>query len=334
MKATGTNQLKQIGLPALISALALLFSATLYASYETRQDVKDFISMMQEKHGYDAEQLTRWFARAEKQDASLKAIARPAEALPWYKYRKIFIRDSRIEQGIQFWKDNEATLKRAEATYGVPAEIIVGIIGVETSYGQYKGKFPVFDTLITLGFDYPRRGKFFRKELEEYLLLIREEGLDAFEMKGSYAGAVGKPQFISSSYRAYAVDFDGDGKRDLLNNTADAIGSVANYFRRHGWKQGQTVIIRAEYKSSNKFPDLGMKPKKSIGELTRFDLFPLQPVKNSELAQPIRLELDNGHEHYLGLHNFYVITRYNHSNLYALAVYQLSQLIKQGKNSS
>lgn len=334
MKATGTNQLKQIGLPALISALALLFSATLYASYETRQDVKDFISMMQEKHGYDAEQLTRWFARAEKQDASLKAIARPAEALPWYKYRKIFIRDSRIEQGIQFWKDNEATLKRAEATYGVPAEIIVGIIGVETSYGQYKGKFPVFDTLITLGFDYPRRGKFFRKELEEYLLLIREEGLDAFEMKGSYAGAVGKPQFISSSYRAYAVDFDGDGKRDLLNNTADAIGSVANYFRRHGWKQGETVIIRAEYKSSNKFPDLGMKPKKSIGELTRFDLFPLQPVKNSELAQPIRLELDNGHEHYLGLHNFYVITRYNHSNLYALAVYQLSQLIKQGKNSS
>lgn len=334
MKATGTNQLKQIGLPALISALALLFSATLYASYETRQDVKDFIGMMQEKHGYDTEQLTRWFARAEKQDASLKAIARPAEALPWYKYRKIFIRDSRIEQGIQFWKDNEETLNRAEATYGVPAEIIVGIIGVETSYGQYKGKFPVFDTLITLGFDYPKRGKFFRKELEEYLLLIREEGLDAFEMKGSYAGAVGKPQFISSSYRAYAVDFDGDGKRDLLNNTADAIGSVANYFRRHGWKQGETVIIRAEYKSSNKFPDLGMKPKKSIGELTRFDLFPLQPVKNSELAQPIRLELDNGHEHYLGLHNFYVITRYNHSNLYALAVYQLSQLIKQGKNSS
>jgi len=333
MKLTGINLLKRTGLPALASICVLLFSANLYAGYETREDVREFIRMVAEKHDYDTEQLTRWFARARRQEASLKAIAKPAEALPWYQYRKIFIKDSRIEQGIEFWNEHEETLLRAEETYGVPAEIIVGIIGVETFYGKHKGKFPVFDTLVTLGFDYPKRGKFFRKELEEYLLLIREEGIGAFDMKGSYAGAVGKPQFISSSYRHYAVDFDGDGRRDLLDNTTDAIGSVANYFKMHGWKQGEPIIVQAEFKNDGDFPELGMKPVKSISELTQAGIFPVQPSRSSDLAQPIQLELNDGHEYHLGLHNFYVITRYNHSNLYAMAVYQLSQLIKQGKDN-
>lgn len=311
--------------------IALLISTSTYAGYETRQDVKEFIEMMRDKHGYNSGLLYQWFNKATQQKETLKAIAKPAEGLPWYRYRKIFIKDKRINNGIQFWQDNEATLRRAEETYGIPAEIIVGIIGVETFYGEYKGKFPVFDTLVTLGFDYPRRGKFFRKELEQYLLLIREEKLDVFEMKGSYAGAVGKPQFISSSYRHYAVDFDGDGKRDLLNNTADAIGSVANYFKKHGWKKGEPILVRARYKSNADFPDLGLKPVKSIGKLTKLGIYPTQPSKSSALAQPIQLELNGGHDYYLGLHNFYVITRYNHSNLYAMAVYQLSELIKQGK---
>ena len=315
----------------LLCVIFLLNACIATAGYEDREDVRKFIEMMRDEHGYRSETLHEWFSRVKQQKSSLSAIARPAEGLPWHKYRKIFITEKRIRDGIRFWNENADTLERAEKIYGVPAEIIVGIIGVETFYGKHKGKYPVFDTLTTLGFDYPKRGRFFRKELKEYLLLIREENMDPFAMKGSYAGAVGKPQFISSSYRHYAVDFDGDGKRDLLNSTADAIGSVANYFKAHKWKAGEQVLVKARYNSSKPFPSFGMKPKKSVSELSKLGLFAQQPVKSSALAQPMRLDLGGDYAYYLGLHNFYVITRYNHSNLYAMAVYQLSQLIKQGK---
>ena len=237
--------------------------------------------------------------------------------------------EQRINQGVQFWRDNRDTLERAQATYGIPPEMITAIIGVETFYGKYKGKYPVFDTLVTIAFDYPKRTAFFKKELEQYLLLIREEKLDAQALKGSYAGAMGKPQFISSSYRHYAVDFDGDGRRDLLNNTTDAIGSVANYFSEHGWKKGATVTVRASYRSDQPFPKYEMKPEHKVSALSKDGIFPSQPVLASALATPIQLEQQDHHEYWLGLHNFYVITRYNHSNLYAMAAYQLSQRIKE-----
>jgi membrane-bound lytic murein transglycosylase B len=308
---------------------ALVSPVQAWANYAQRSDVKDFIQMMASKHDYDSGMLADWFQRATKQEGTLKAIAKPAEGLPWYRYRKIFITEKRINHGVQFWQQHEKELERAQQDYGVPPEIIVAIIGVETFYGKHAGKYPVFDTLVTLGFDYPKRGEFFRSELEQYLLLIREENMEPFSLKGSYAGAVGKPQFISSSYRHYAVDFDGDGKRDLFDNTADAIGSVANYFSRHGWRPGETITIRAKYKGNSDLSDFGMKPKKTVSELSSHGLFPAQPVVPSALAAPIVLEQEQHKEYWFGLHNFYVITRYNHSNLYAMAVYELSRLIKQ-----
>ena len=303
-----------------------------YAGYEERDEVKTFISMMVDKHHYDRETLTDWFRKAVKQEETIKSLNKPAESMPWHRYRKIFMTEKRINQGVKFWQENKETLERAEATYGVPPEIITAIIGVETFYGQYKGKFPVFDTLVTIAFDYPKRASFFKKELEQYLLLIREETLDAYTLKGSYAGALGKPQFISSSYRHYAVDFDGDGKRDLLNNTTDAIGSVANYFKQHNWNNGGPIAVTASYKSNKKFSEYGMKPEHSVNELSKHGIFPSQPVITSLLASPIQLEQPDHMEYWLGLHNFYVITRYNHSNLYAMAAYQLSQSIKQAMN--
>ncbi len=312
--------------------LAFLTAGQVAAEYESRDDVKQFMDMMYSKHQFDKLQLTDWFGKAKKQTRTLEAIAKPAESLPWHKYRQIFLTDKRTRQGIEFMQEHWRTLQRAEQEYGVPPEIITAIIGVETFYGAYKGKYPAFDTLVTLGFDYPRRGEFFRSELENYLLLVREEGFDPFELKGSYAGAMGKPQFISSSYRHYAIDFDGDDKRDLLNNTEDAIGSVANYLKRHGWSPGESVTVMASFKGKQ-FAEYDMKPQYSIGELSSQNLFPTQPVKSSELATPIQLKIEDGYEYWLGLRNFYVITRYNHSNLYAMAVYQLSRRIKQGMRS-
>ena len=300
-----------------------------FAGYETREEVKEFIDMMVTRHNYDREQLNSWFTGVVKQEETLKSLDKPAESLPWHKYRKIFMTDKRINEGVKFWQDNRETLVRAETTYGVPPEMITAIIGVETFYGKYKGKYPVFDTLVTIAFDYPKRATFFKKELEQYLLLIQEENLDARSLKGSYAGAMGKPQFISSSYRHYAVDFDGDGKRDLLNNTTDAIGSVANYFSQHGWKKGAPITVKAKYKSDSSFPRFDMKPRYKVSELSKQGVFPTQPVVASEKATPIELEQPDHNEYWLGLHNFYVITRYNHSNLYAMAAYQLSQSIKQ-----
>ncbi len=312
-----------------ILVLTLLTSCQSLAGYESRGDVKQFIDMMHNKHQFNKSQLVDWFSRATKQTKTLEAIAKPAERLPWYKYRRIFLTDKRTRQGIAFMQEHRETLAQAEQQYGVPSEIITAIIGVETFYGAYQGKYPAFDTLVTLGFDHPRRGEFFRSELENYLLLVREEGFKPFDLKGSYAAAMGKPQFISSSYRYYAVDFDGDGKRDLLNNIDDTIGSVANYFKHHNWHTGEAITIMADFKG-REFAKYDMKPTHTIGELSRKNLFPTQPVKSSSLATPIQLELENGHEYWLGLHNFYVITRYNHSNLYAMAVYQLSQRIRQG----
>jgi membrane-bound lytic murein transglycosylase B len=302
--------------------------AVAFANYSKREDVQEFIDEMVKKHGFDQRMLSYWMERVEQQKSALEAIARPAEAKPWKDYRPIFITSRRISNGVEFWKKHKDILAKAEKHYGVPAEIIVAIIGVETFYGKRIGSYPVFDALTTLGFDYPPRGSFFRKELEQFLLMSREEKKDPRSLKGSYAGAMGMPQFISSSFRAYAVDFDGDGHRDLWNSTADAIGSVANYFTRHGWQPGKPIASRASVvKPMDGLGGKEMKPHTSLAEFKQRGVSPMKPFASDEMATLLKLDGSDGDEYWLGLNNFYVITRYNHSPLYALAVFQLSQAV-------
>lgn len=295
-----------------------------------REQLRTLIDEMVREHGMDRRQLQKIFAGIRYRGDIIEAITRPAEAKPWHEYRQIFLTSDRVAAGRRFWSKNEKLLHKAEQEFGVPAEIIVAIIGVETRFGRYQGKYDVVESLSTLAFHYPPRAAFFRKQLVEFLLLCKEEGLDPRMIKGSYAGAMGKPQFIPSSYRSYAVDFDGDGKRDLLNSTADAIGSVANYFRKHRWQPGNAVITRATTRGDNyqAIVDLGIKPSTPLAQMEKKGVrYSNRKLSRKELGALIELENTNGPEHWVGLQNFYVITRYNHSPLYAMAVYQLSQQI-------
>jgi membrane-bound lytic murein transglycosylase B len=297
---------------------------------DLQAEVDAFVDEMAREHGFDRTELSALMERAEFEQSIIDAMMRPAEAKPWYQYRPIFVTESRIRDGVKFWQANEGILERVSAEYGVPPEILVAIIGVETRYGGYTGRHRVLDSLHTLAFGYPRRATFFRGELEAFLLLAREEGIDPVEAKGSYAGAMGKPQFISSSYRAYAVDYDDDGRRDLWDSNADVIASVANYFTRHGWRRGSpvTVRVRGVDSSHRSLVEAGMKPSLRVEELREAGLEFDPEIDAEALASLIELDTGPGKEYWLGLHNFYVITRYNHSNLYSMAVYQLSQAIR------
>ena len=311
-----------------IIAISLVFASLhVHADYSQRDDVQQFIDDMVEKHEFVRDDLETKLASAQKLEGVLEAIAKPAEkVLTWKDYRKIFVTEKRINRGNQFLEDNRELLQRAENEFGVPAEVITAIIGVETYYGRMSGKTQVFDSLVTLGFDYPPRARFFRSELEQFLLLTREENVDDIRaIRGSYAGAMGMPQFISSSYRHYAIDFDGDGKRDLWNSTADAIGSVANYFKVHGWKPGEEVVVRARLDGQIEETRNKLKPHTRVSDLVKVGLQPETKLDDKRKATVITLNGDNGKEYWLGLDNFYVITRYNHSALYAMAVYQLSR---------
>lgn len=311
-----------------LSLLLCLLPSLAQANYSQRKDVRQFIDEMHREHGFDVQQLSGWMQGVQQQKTALEAIARPAEGvLEWKDYRKIFITDKRINKGVEFWKQNLELLNRAEQKYGVPAEYIVAIIGVETYYGKHAGNYPVLDALTTLGFDYPPRAKFFRKQLKHYILMAREEKLDPRKLTGSYAGAMGMPQFIPSSFRSYAVDFDGNGVRDFWNSSADPIGSVANYFSRHGWKKGRPVITPATVPASKNIGDKKMKPHKPVSEFKKMGVKIADNYTGSDLATLLKLQGDQGDEYWLGLHNFYVITRYNHSPMYALAVHQLSQAV-------
>lgn len=292
-------------------------------------ETQAFVTEMSSGHGFDRGELESLFATARLRPSVIERITRPAEAKPWYEYRKIFLVERRIAGGAEFWREQANTLARAEATYGVAAEVIVAILGVETLYGRYRGKDPVLESVATLAFDYPKRGKFFRSELEQFLLLAREEGFDPLAIQGSYAGAMGWPQFISSSYRRLAVDFDGDGRRDLLDNPVDAIGSIANYLDRHGWQVGRSVAARARVKGTGylSLVKLGMKPKTPVGELAGAGIKATVPV-HAKRAAVLEMKGERGKEYWLGFDNFYAITRYNHSALYALAVHQLSEAIR------
>ena len=300
-----------------------------------REDVQMFIADMVEKHQFEHDALQNVFSKVQIDDGIIKAITRPAENKPWYEYRAIFVTDSRINLGVKFWNDNADSLAKAYAQYGVPPEIVVAIIGVETRYGEHKGKYPIMDSLTTLAFDFPKRGKFFRGELEQFLLLTREENVDPLSLKGSYAGAMGKPQFIASSYRSYAVDFDGDGKRDILNSSVDAIGSVANYFNRHNWQKDQPIAgkSRVKGKKYRVIVKKGIKPNMTLRDMARKGVHVEGKYPPDQLAALIEFKKKKGREYWVGFNNFYAITRYNHSELYAMAVYQLSQAIVKKRNA-
>ena len=302
------------------------------ADYTKREDVQRFIQSMVEQHQFDGAQLKRLLKDVETQKSVLKAIQTPAERKKkWFEYRPIFITDKRINAGIEFWRENQEILQAVESEYGVPAEVIVAIIGVETFYGRITGNHPVLDSLVTLGFDYPKRAEFFLSELEHYLLLCKEEGFNPTELTGSYAGAMGRGQFISSSYRRYAVDHNQDGKRDLWNSNEDAIASVANYFKVHGWRENHVVTSSAQFNGDPKKVDDSntLKPGFTYAQLNKQGFVADTPVGLQEELSLIVLDNKKGREYWLGHHNFYVITRYNHSSMYAMAVHQLSQEIKQ-----
>lgn len=322
-------QTKLTGVVFLCTLLLLPYAAS--ADISNRKDVNRFIDRMVKEHKFNRNDLINTFKKVKINPKIIDAISRPAESKPWYQYRPIFLTNDRISKGVKFWRKNAKHLQRAYEEYGVPPEIIVAIIGVETKYGKYKGKYPVMNALSTLAFDYPKRSKFFSKELEEFLLLTRSEKIDPMKLKGSYAGAMGKPQFISSSYRRYAVDFNGDGKRDILNNTVDAIGSVANYFAKHKWYKDEPITAPAKVKG-DKYKAIvkkGIKPKTELGDMLKSGVSIDEKHTSALKAALIELELKKGNEHWVAFHNFYVITRYNHSELYAMAAYQLSQEIKR-----
>lgn len=315
---------------ALLLASCIFASYSVNANYAKHERFSEFVSELEAEHGIKPQQTKVWLQQAERLESVLSAISRPAEKTKtWAEYRKIFLTKKRINQGKQFLKDNAALLEKAEQEFGVPKEIISAIIGVETFYGKRQGNYRVLDSLSTLAFDYPKRPLFWR-ELKHFFVMSQEQQVDPSDVKGSYAGAMGYGQFIPSSYRRYAVDYDEDGLKDLWHNKADAIGSVANYFKRHGWKKGQAVTQRVHVKG-NKYQEVvndRLKPKWNVGELKALGVIPTQEIPDDASATLVKLIGEKGAEFWLGNHNYYVITRYNHSRLYAMAVYQLSQAIK------
>lgn len=314
----------------ILPALLLLFCGPAFAIDTDRPEVQRFIDRMVEAHSYDRQRLETVLAEAESKESILEAISRPAEGtMEWHEYRDIFMTKKRIRAGVAFWKEYEADLARISADTGVSIEILVGIIGVETYFGRITGSYRVLDALATLAFDYPPRSKFFSGELEQFFLLVREEGMEATNATGSYAGAMGRPQFMPSSYRAYAVDSTADGKRDIWTNWADVIGSIANYFVRHGWLSDKPVVtsatLGAQWQGAT--PGNRLTPEETVTSLSHQGVLFSTELSGDEKSQLITLIGDDGEEYWVGFHNFFVITRYNRSVMYALAVHQLGQEI-------
>lgn len=312
------------------------------------QEVASFIDQMVEKHHFDKAKLQAILAQVEYSDTAIRLMqpGPPGQPKNWQAYRARFVEPIRVNAGVQFWNDYAGELERAEIAYGVPAEIIVGIIGVETVYGRNTGNFRVLDALTTLGFDYPdtptriTRMAFFRAELENVLLYARESNIDPWSLTGSYAGAIGWPQFMPSSIRAYAVDFDQDGKIDLQNSPADAIGSVAHYLTVHGWKVDTPIIFPATIPSLNNvnqrwasFIGQGLEAKYTFATLAHAGVVPSSQTPTDLLYGLV--DLQNGTaatEYWLGTDNFFAITLYNRSFFYAMSVIELGRTISAMRN--
>ena len=296
--------------------------------YNKHPKLDTFVQEMVQEHQYDEKTLRSALSHAKRKESILEAIARPAEkTLVWHEYRDIFMTNKRIKKGKEFMLKHKETLALAEAKYGVPKEIITAIIGVETFYGGNKGSYRVIDALSTLAFDYPKRPLFWR-ELKSFFVMVKNDGLDPLDVKGSYAGAMGYGQFIPSSYLSYAVDFDGDGKKDIWDNPVDAIGSVAYYFKRHGWQPGKPVIDRVTLHDhgADRFANETLKVTAKVDEWKARGVNTPKGIDNIDAAL-FRYQLEEAPDYWLAYKNFYVITRYNHSRLYAMAVYSLSQAL-------
>ena len=325
-----------IYISAILYLSGPLFSLQVLAGdYAENVAAQKFFKEMEKRHDFDDFELRKLFSQVYRDQGILDLISKPAEKrLAWREYREIFLDNARIKNGIKFWEENEKVISDASDRSGVPGEIIAAIIGVETRYGKVTGNHRVISALSTLAFDYPPRSHFFRKELEAFLLLTREEGKSPLELKGSYAGAMGYGQFMPSSYRAYAVDSDGDGKRDIWSSRSDAIGSVANYLSAHSWNKGAGVAIRVELDpefkemDENSFSDL--RPNLTGSQLLKMG-FKVPSTHLEKMVALIRLRSDVEVEYWLGEWNFYVITRYNRSPMYAMAVLQLAEALRTGK---
>jgi len=315
-------------------ALALLWLAAAPAFAQTfaeRDEVKAFISEVVQRHGFKAGELRKVFSRVQRVDPALQLIL-PGERLSWDDYRAQFVNDKRVAAGVEFWKANRRALERAEKKYGVPAQYVVAIIGVETYYGRHMGKYRVIDALSTLAFDYPPRARYFRGELEQYLLAARENGLDVFGTRGSYAGAIGLPQFMPTSLRRYAVDFNQDGRIDLARSSTDAVGSVANFLKEHGWQPGEPVLYRAKPspEALARYMDGSLDPKVPLAELAAAGLKMEPPPVSPEVPGAL---VALGAEYRVGLKNFWVITRYNRSAQYAGAVSDLADQLARAQSA-
>ena len=302
--------------------------------FANNPNAQQVIDKMVNKHGFDRQQLQEILSQAKRLDSVLRLMDNQAPTTSvkppsgpngaWLRYRKKFITPDNVQNGVVFWNQYEDALNRAWQVYGVPPEIIVGIIGVETRWGRVMGKTRILDALATLSFNYPRRAEYFSGELETFLLMARDEQDDPLNLKGSFAGAMGYGQFMPSSYKQYAVDFSGDGHINLWD-PVDAIGSVANYFKAHGWVKGDQVAVMANGQAPG-LPN-GFKTKYSISQLAAAGLTPQQPLGNHQQASLLRLDVGTGYQYWYGLPNFYTITRYNHSTHYAMAVWQLGQAV-------
>ena len=311
-----------------ILLLQLLGSSALAAAAPPPEELAAFVEATAREHDLPPERISALLDKAEYRQSIIDAITRPAEAKPWHAYRPIFLTGERIERGRAFLEQHRTALQKVEADTGVPASLIVAILGVETSYGRITGSYPVLDALYTLGFHYPPRQAFFRRELAQLFALAGEEDVAIDAAKGSYAGAMGWGQFMPSSYRAYAVDGDGDGRRDLFTSLPDVFASVANYFVAHGWQPGQPVAVAAVREDgAEAFTPDGYEPSFELTELAEHGYRPRVAIGADLPATLLTLDGADGPEHWITFRNFYAITRYNRSPLYAMAVHQLAQAI-------
>lgn len=310
----------------LFSALLLFFTSSVGAI--ELPGIPEFIDEMVIEHQFERDEVEQVFQHVQHRPAVINLISAPATIKPWPQYRAAFTNNKHINDGLKFWKNHINVLQRAEKEYGVPQEIIVAVIGVETNYGRNTGKFNIMDTLTTLAFDYPRRADFFRNELKEYLLLAREQKFGPFKIHGSYAGALGIPQFMPSSYRKHAVDFNNDGETNLFNDPEDAIGSVANYFKQYGWQSGEPVAVRVK---SNKKAELSAKETHSVATWAEMGIIPVAQTTDLKSAWLLDFTVSEGKEFWLAFKNFQVIMLYNNNIFYAMSVYQLADALHNAR---
>ena len=316
---------------AFLTLFCLEVSSDESFDYSSRDDVKEYVEEISNKHGFESNKLLKLLGSAVYQEKVVRIMNRqPEGTMTWSRYKEMMVSDSRISAGEEFIKLYKEDLNKAEDLYGVPAEIIASIIGIETRYGRITGNIRVLDSLMTLSFNYPRRSKFFKVQLEEFLLLSREEGFNPESLEGSIAGAMGYGQFMPDSYRKYAVDFDSDGVRDILSNPVDAIGSVANFLNKKGkWKPNTPIVIQANVYNQSEPLKSSFKPYMTINELDKLGLVASQNIPGNLKFVPFSLEIEDGYEYWLGFDNYQALSRYNRSKLYVMAVFEFSQLLSQ-----